>query len=229
MIRGFYSAGAGLASRQAELDRSAQNLANISTTGYKKQNLSFTQLLYSNIAPGDQNLMVGNGNTAWDSTADFSQGIITATGNETDFAIEDGGFFAVQTESGVRYTRDGSFHISEENDGGYLVNASGGYVLGRKGEKLKAGDGLENDIGVFNFPNQYGLLSTGNNLFEATDESGAAVNSSGTVKKGNLELSNVDMAREMAGLLDIQRSYQMGARFIQTADEIENITNNLRY
>ena len=68
----------------------------------------------------------------------------------------------------------------------------------------------------------------GNNLFEVTAQSGNANAIKGNIESGRLELSNVDLASEMTDLLEIQRAYQFDSKFIQTADEIENITNNLK-
>jgi len=160
----------------------------------------------------------------------FTNGIVQNTGNKLDFAVKSDGFFGVQTKDGsIKYTRDGSFHTSSEKTGNFLVNSSGDYVLDKDGNKLKADEpNLKDKIGVFNFSNPYGLSNAGNNLFESTAQSGKPSTSAGNVESGELELSNVELAREMTDLLEIQRAYQFDSKYIQTADEIENITNNLK-
>lgn len=84
MIRGFYTAGSGLVSQQMALDTTANNIANISTTGYKKQNLSFSELLYSNVGADGKNIKIGNGNRGALSTSSFTQGGIVSTGNRLE-------------------------------------------------------------------------------------------------------------------------------------------------
>ncbi len=230
MIRGFYSAGSGLVSQQMALDNTANNIANISTTGYKKQELSFSNLLYSNIGTDGANIKVGNGSRGAVISYSFTQGNIVTTGNEFDFAIESNGFFGVKTPDGsIKYTRDGSFGVSCEEDSNYLVNSEGNYVLDQNGDMLSADEpDLKNKIGIFDFSNPLGLHNSGDNLFEATAQSGQAQPIEGNLRCGSIELSNVELNREMADLLEIQRAYQFNAKYIQTADEIENITNNLK-
>ena len=233
MIRGFYSAGSGLASQQTAIDNAANNIANVSTTGFKKRDLNFSELLYSKVgteASSSQNLNVGNGTRVATILNNFSQGSIEASGNELDFALKSDGFFAVQSQDGsTKYTRDGNFKISSESEGDYLVNSSGEYVLDKDSNKLIADEpGIKDKIGVFDFSNPYGLNKAGNNLFTVTAQSGQPITTEGKLISGGIELSNVDLATEMTDLLSIQRAYQFNAKFIQTADEIENITNNLK-
>ncbi|MDF2567474.1 MAG: flagellar basal-body rod protein FlgG [Oscillospiraceae bacterium] len=234
MIRGFYSAGSGLRTQQTALDNAANNIANVNTTGYKKQSLSFSDLLYSNLATPEgnapQNLKVGNGVRETQADTLFTQGGVQQTGGILDFAITANGFFGVLSPDGtVRYTRDGSFKISPEQQGNYLVTADGGYVLDKNGNKILAeSQDLINQIGVFDFANPYGLQQAGNNMFEKTGISGNAVGITGQLHNGYLEYSNVELADEMSSLISIQKAYQFNAKLIQTADEIENITNNLR-
>jgi flagellar basal body rod protein FlgG len=129
----------------------------------------------------------------------------------------------------VKYTRDGSFGVSSEDGGNFLVDSEGNYVLDQNGEKLSADDvDLKNKIGIFSFTNPRGLQNIGNNYFESTAQSGTAQAIEGNLKSGSLESSNVELNTEMTDMLEIQRAYQFNTKFIQTADEIENITNNLK-
>lgn len=235
MIRGFYSAGSGIISQQMSLDNTANNIANLSTAGYKKQSLSFSELMHTSMGANDgaqnDSVKVGNGLKGAFTTSSFTKGNLMATGCENDFAINSNGFFAVQTSDGsIKYTRDGSFHVSPEEGGNYLVNSSGNYVLDNSGNKIMADEsGFKDKIGVYNFSNPYGLRNSGSNLFEKTAQSGEATAIEGDLISGSLEQSNVELNIEMTDLLEIQRAYQFDAKFIQTADEIENTTINLRY
>lgn len=230
MIRGFYTAGSGLVSQQMALDNTANNISNISTTGYKKQDLSFSELLYSNVGANGKNIKIGNGNRGALLSSSFTEGNIVSTGNKLDFAIQSNGFFGVKTSDGsIKYTRDGSFGVSSEEGGNFLVNSEGNYVLDQNGETISADDpNLKNKIGIFDFSNKIGLKNSGNNLFEATAQSGEAQVIEGNLMDGSVELSNVELNCEMTDLLEIQRAYQFNVKFIQTSDEIENITNNLK-
>jgi len=231
MIRGFYAAGSGLSAQQMAIDTAANNMANVSTNGYKKQDISFSDLLYSNIdGTAAQNAMVGNGAKVSRTTTIQTQCGTEFTGNPLDFALTSDGFFGVLTQDGkVKYTRDGSFGVSCEDTGNYLVTSSGDYVLSSGGNKISSdSEDLKNQIGVFNFANPYGLTNKGDNLYEITATSGDAIAINGQLQSGCLESSNVDLATEMSNLIEIQRAYQFNAKLVQTADELANITNNLR-
>lgn len=233
MIRGFYTAGSGLMTQQTGIDNVANNLANLNTTGYKKQSIRFADLLNSNLATPDdavpQNLKVGNGTKVSDVSYLQTQGTMQYTGNILDFAIASDGFFGVRRQDGtIGFTRDGSFSISSEATGDYLVTASGGYVLDYAGNKLLLNENSINEVGVFDFANPYELIKAGDNLFDSSVLSGEPVAIAGNILNGTLELSNVSLSDEMADLISMQKAYQFNAKMIQTADEIENIINNLR-
>ncbi len=230
MIRAFYSAGSGLKSSQTAMDNTANNLANVNTNGYKKQNTGFSELLYSSVDGGRNGFRIGNGVRATAGAGNFTNGTMEYTGGELDFALESDGLFAVRTkDGGVGYTRDGSFKISVEGNGNYLVTANGDYVLDKNGEKIELDESdLRDKIGVYAFPNPQGLASQGGNLFEATEVSGVASSTEGKIRSGYLELSNVELSGEMTDLITIQRSFQVNAQMVKTADEVENIVNNLR-
>lgn len=143
MVKGLYTAYTGMIEEQRRLDVITNNLANASTTGYKKEgavNQSFADQLAIKIkdtsdvtarALGDVNLGVKVGETY----TDYSQGNFRVTDNTTDFAINGDGFFAIEFTdksgvSSVKYTRDGAFTVNTE---GYLVTKDGDYVLNANG------------------------------------------------------------------------------------------------
>ncbi len=226
MIRGFYAAGSGLIGQQKALDNAANNLANMNTTGYKKQRVSFSELLYNNV----KEAQTGNGVRTAGVETTHTPGGYRETGNPLDFAVVSDGFFGVLTRDGsVKYTRDGSFHLSSEADGSYLTTADGDYVLDRNSRKIILdGEDITDRIGVFSFANSGGLTREGNNMFSPSENSGGRRVTDGTVVNGYLESSNVELAGEMSDLISIQKSFQFNAKMLQTADEIENIINSLR-
>lgn len=230
MIRGFYSAGSGLFAQQTAMNNAANNIANANTTGFKKQSVDFSDLMYSNKRTFTGNAKIGNGTREASIDSVFTQGALDDTARELDFAITGKGFFGVMSANGeISFTRDGNFGISTEQNGNFLVSASGDYVLDQNGNKINVDRAnLPAKIGVFSFDNVTGLERIGNNQYIQTATSGQATPIAGELTQGKLERANVELADEMSDLIAIQRSFQFNAKMIQTADEIENITNNLR-
>ena len=164
-------------------------------------------------------------------------------------------FFAVEGADGtVRYTRNTGFDVLQGDDGAwYLATNEGEYVLGANNQRIMVveaeqytpnvdWDELREMVGVFEFPNPYGIEAWGTNRYVETDRSGAAVaarelrNIDGvdvwvpTMDKlqGTLIVSNVDLATQMVKLIETQRAYQISSRVVTTSDELARIANNLR-
>ena len=240
----FHTASTGLKAYQNKLDVTANNIANVNTTGYKNKETSFQDLIYSNMnTKVEGNHKVGHGSRVGDVNTIFEQGVLQSTGRELDFAIVGRAFFAVQGENGnVSYTRDGAFQIGLEQTGAYLLNANGAYVLDGAGNRIQipyeAGTNTPDmtailgRIGLFTFENPEGLLDLGNNVYQATNESGAAIrtiqSAENRLQNGMLEASSVDTGTEMVHMIEAQRAFQMSARMVTSADEVEEVVNNLR-
>jgi flagellar basal-body rod protein FlgF/flagellar basal-body rod protein FlgG len=129
MNSGYYAACTGLIARTEALDTIANNLANVGTAGFRASRNVFSSLLVAN---QDSQLSVLN-QDANDygvlsaTQLDTSQGSMVSTGNELDLAIQGPGYFAVQTTSGIVYTRGGAFRVSPTSQ---LITAEGDRVLG---------------------------------------------------------------------------------------------------
>lgn len=233
MIRGFYSATSGLIAQQNHMNIIANNLANTSTTAYKPQTADFETLLYANLNGGNgEEIQSGHGTRLQGAAIQFSQGTLLQSGVETDLAIIGEGFFALQDKEngGIRYTRDGSFQISQEKGTTYLVSSRGEYVLDDKQKKIDLKDGFDPaKLGVFIFPNKYGLTPVGGNAFVETEGSGKAVLLKGPeVKSGYLEGSAVEVGQEMVRMIEASKGFGFNAKLVQAADEMEKIINQLR-
>ena len=134
MVRSLWSAASGMLAQQTNVDTIANNLANVNTTGYKSQQNQFKSLLYQNLqtkttsANGETKpvgAQVGLGVRSAAITSIFEQGELTATENDTDFAIVGDGLFAVRGEDGqTYYTRNGSFVWAINNNGGVTLTNS---------------------------------------------------------------------------------------------------------
>jgi flagellar basal-body rod protein FlgF len=215
MDRGLYIAASGMLAEQIRQDQIANDLANASTPGYKADRTAqrtFGELLLANSVSGNT---VGPQSTAVQVDrieTDFTPKPARETGEPLDFAIVGEGFFAVQTERGVRYTRNGQFAIDPQ---GVLVTAAGDAVLDRAGRPVRADAAGRVD------PRQLGVVALtnpakeGESLVTGTPAGAAA----GQVKSGALEASGADAARSMVDMISSMRAFEAGQKVIQTIDE----------
>jgi flagellar basal-body rod protein FlgG len=258
MLRALYSSAAGMQSQQTNLDVIANNLANVSTTGYKKNKVEFQDLLYQNArsAGADQGagnrlptgLQVGHGSRLAATSKIFTTGELTQTGERLDVAIQGDGFFEVQMTDGSRaFTRDGAW---KTNDVGQLTTNDGLPLQGFQpippgttdisiapdGTVTTKGAGGQQTfrVQIARFVNPSGLESLGGNLYRESEASGAAElgnageNGFGSLRQGYLEMSNVKVVEEMVNLIVAQRAYEVNSKAVQASDEMMQISNNLR-
>lgn len=201
MIRSLWISKTGLDAQQTQMDVVANNLANVSTTGFKRSRAVFEDLLYQNLRqPGAQSssqtqipsgLQIGTGVRPVAAERIHTQGNMQQTGNKLDVAIQGSGFFQVLMPDGTSaYTRDGSFQTDSQ---GQMVTASGFVIqpamtipanstsvtIGQDGtvSVTQAGTVAPIQIGTMqltSFINPTGLQSVGQNLYMETASSGAA-------------------------------------------------------
>ena len=197
MLRAFYSSATGMRAQELLIDNTANNLANVNTTGFKRSHISFADLLYdTQRSPGAASagglispigLQIGNGTRAVGTTKVNTQGVTTEDNIDSHIAIEGDGLFKVVLPNGeTRYTRDGTFNLNEQrqlvNSDGFLlepnitipqealtysISTSGVVSYSLNGTTTNAGQ-----IQLVRFPNTAGLEAAGNNLFKATQASG---------------------------------------------------------
>ncbi len=201
MLRAFSTAATGMTSQQMMVDVIANNLANINTTGFKRSQIDFQDLLYvkmkqagAEVASGIKTptgLEIGNGVRAAATVKIFTEGELQNTGRPLDIAIYGDGFLQVTLPSGeTRYTRDGALQVNAD---GQLVTVSGysiepaitiptdavGIDIGKDGSvNITDPTGTQSVVGsvqLVRFPNPAGLASEGDNLLAQTDASGTAV------------------------------------------------------
>jgi flagellar basal-body rod protein FlgF len=210
-----------------QVDVIAHNVANLSTTGFKREDLAFATHVERLDLPGDSLALA----KVASSHTDFSPGALERTGNPFDFAIDGSGFFAVETAAGVRYTRDGRFST---NQLGELVTAAGHRVLDDGGSPivvpaqvadltlsaegaLSAADGvLLGVLGIRELPQGF-LRREADGLFAAEVDPEPALDPK--VVQGFLEGSNVNPVRELTDLIEAQRAYERGRAMLDTEDE----------
>jgi flagellar basal-body rod protein FlgG len=201
-MRSLSIASTGMLAQQLNVEVISNNIANMNTTGFKRQRAEFQDLLYQNIermgaSSSDQGtiiptgIQVGTGVKTGSVYRIMQQGNLNSTENSYDLAIQGQGFFRVRMPSGeTNYTRAGSFALSPEGQivtpDGYVVepgvsipNDATGVTINAAGQvsvKL-AGQATETIVGQFDlaaFPNEAGLEAQGSNLFAETAASGSA-------------------------------------------------------
>lgn len=237
----FYTAAVGAAQQQDHLNVQANNIANVNTYGYKAQTPSFSSLMYGNVdGINNEKLPRGSGSKMEMTDTDFQSGAIDETGRAQDYAILGDGFFALYDPSSgeISYTRDGSFTLSQYQKADangdlktslMLSDGQGRFVLNNRGALLTVTDGeAEQPVGVFDFSNTDGMVRVGENRFVPANKNGQVRFGTGTVKRGALEASNVDLAQEITKVIEAQRSFSYALKMVETSDEIETTANNLR-
>jgi flagellar basal body rod protein FlgG len=244
----FYSGASGLRAYQQGIDIIANNVANVNAYGYKADKASFNNLIKSTMDINKnrtlnegERVLTGHGVKLSSQDLLYNQGQLHNTGYELDFAIAGDGLFAVERDGRIEYTRNGAFNISIEDDENYLVTADGGYVLDSNQQRITIiyneetnqidSGAIAEELGIFTFDNPYGLQKIDNTSFLPTDISGEprlAADGENKIYTTSLERSNTNIAEEMADLILTQKAYQFSARVVTTADEIEQIVNNLR-
>ncbi len=255
MPRALWTGAAGMAAQQTNVDVVANNIANVNTTGFKRQRANFQDLYYDiaqqpGLRAGTQSrnptgIQLGTGVVLSGTPRIFTPGSIEVTGNPTDLAIDGEGFFRVTLEDGTTqaYSRAGDFRVDAD---GNLVTPDGYIVPGVAGIDAQAGPVSINTSGeVFQgttqrgqvlltrFPNPGGLVAQGRNLFTETIASGApeeaiaGTNGLGTIRSGALEKANVEVVTELVNLIVAQRAYEANSKSIKTSDEMLRTANEI--
>ena len=233
MYKGIYVGLSGAVLRHQQIDIVAQNLANVSATGYKRDRMSFrSYMLSEGVAQPVPTLYPESKTMATLSRqeTDFTPGQIFHTGNTLDLAILGDAFFAVRTPDGDRYTRNGSFKL--DNTGG-LVTSDGYPVLSESGPiilpqgsqiSIDQDGGISVDGVAADSLKLVGLqdpVKQGAGLF-----SGRPVAADSEVQQGSLEHSNVNAFREMIGLVEAMRVYETNQKVIQSFDTLASKAAN---
>jgi len=215
MAGSIYVALSGMRTRMAQLDRVASDIANEGTAGYKGERAG-SQAVDRPSFGSFLNAAVDNVSGA--PSVDFRAGVTLPTGRDLDVAVDGKGFFVVQTPTGPRYTRNGSFTRSSD---GTLVTADNMPVLGQNGPiKVSGGtvtvqqDGTiivdrvaAGKLQVVDFPDYAGLAREEAGRFRAPADA-TPMPSTASVRGGALEQSNVSVSQRMASLIEVSRSFE---------------------
>jgi flagellar basal-body rod protein FlgG len=230
------------------------NTAGFKKSKIEFQDLLYDNLTSPGADVGSGNVLptgvqVGHGSNPVATSRIFTEGELTQTGERLDVAIQGDGFFEVQMPDGsLAYTRDGSLKTDST---GRVVTSDGLPVQGGF-QPIPAGttsvtisaDGTVTTTGgtgtqtfqvqLTRFANPAGLQATGRNLYTQTNASGSpetgnpGENGYGTLQQGYVESSNVKVVEEMVNMIVAQRAYEVNSKAVQAADEMMQISNNLR-
>lgn len=246
MLRGLYTAWTGMVNEQNRMDVMTNNLANVSTVGYKKEgstSQSFDDVLTVKIKDASVGLAnvqrtgVRNpGVKIGENYVDYSQGSFRDTGNTYDFALSGEGFFAIEFtnkagETSTMFTRAGQFTLTKE---GFLVTEEGDYVLDVNNRRIQldtlkdsdittdgriSQDGQEiAQIQVADFEDYNYLERYGETYFRPL-EGARQIQGTASIYSGYLEMANVQTVSEMVNLISISRAYEANQKLIQTYDD----------
>lgn len=224
MIKGIYNASRSMNAGMKNMNAVANNLANLNTTGYKRL-VPFTEVM-SEYSSGKVHQLT-----------DFNEGELINTQNRLDFAVSGDAFFAVRSENGIRFTKNGRFNISDD---GYLTTEGGEKVLGHSGEINLSRYMLEKDPEII--INDSGQIQIGNNVvdkllmakinekqFLAHDKNSNFILKEGNfeiadaaeykVMQGYLEASNVNPILEMESMIKTSKNYETSQKIVNYLDQ----------
>jgi flagellar basal-body rod protein FlgF len=215
------------------IDVIANNVANVSTPGYKRESVRFEEVL-EHVKPAED--QKGSQTLSFVKDAgilrDLSDGRIEQTGAPFDLAINGSGYFAIQTSAGERYTRNGHFTLNAD---GLVVTEDGDPVLGDGGPITIAPDdgdisfgadgtisGKQGQLGkmrLVDFANPRELQKQGNSLYSTSQNAGPATTAS--LQQGMLESSNVQPIVEISRMIEVMRSYEATTTLEKSSSELK--------
>lgn len=245
MASGKYSALAGALSRQQAISVLSNNVANVNTTGFKQNRVSFESMLEGKLQiKQTQGINYSRLN---ESVTDFTQGSFKNTENPLDLAIQGDSYFQIKSPDGPLFTRRGDFGLLDDGtlttrhglpvlgENGSPVNipnadisdiafADDGtiYILGREGRREEVGK-----IGLFKIDDQNLLTHLSDTTFKLPDGEKAELSENGKVLQGRLEVSNVNMIGAMANLIDNQRAFDTLHKAIKSYSTISEQNEKL--
>jgi flagellar basal body rod protein FlgG len=229
----IYVSASGAIARLHDLDVVANNLANVDTTGFRRDLTIFEVAVQSALRDVDRETVPGSPGSAMTgisaSTSDYGSGPITQTGKPLDVAILGPGWFEVETPDGLRYTRAGAFAVDPEQR---IVTPDGHPVLG-PGGPLQAGAGIPELLASGDLVDSTGaslgrlklvdfervglLVKDGHNFYRALDGAGP-IDIEPQLAARSIERSNVSAVSEMSRLVILQRAFDASMQILQQQD-----------
>ena len=233
MIDALTATTSSMMNDMARLNAVSHNLANSSTTGYKKEILVTRPFLeYLGVAQsGGSTGSLPIGLPLTDSITDHRPGSLKFTGNPLDLAVADDGFFEVMTEQGPAYTRQGNFRLDAQ---GRLVTEAGMPVMGVSGElllttpqpvinaegKIFEGERQVGQVKLVKFTDPRSLDAAGTGMYRAGPDSTVKTDGYDRIRQGYTEASNVNSMTEMVKMIETMRHFESGQKVIQSYNDM---------
>lgn len=232
MINGLELGAKNLNARMKNMEVVANNLANINTTGFKRE-LPFAEYLQRSENHNLQQL------------TDFTEGSFIQTGNTFDLAISGDALFVINGEEGIQLTRNGRFKI---NDEGFLVTENGSKVLGKQGDiniseaivgknlnivinskgEIKVGDNVVDQFAMAKIDDQSKIKrSVGQNFIVKDDAYLEAMEDEYEINQGFLEEANVNAVQEMQYMIEFSKNFEMSQKLISSLDQIMGMAKEI--
>lgn len=226
MVKGLYDAARSMHNKIRNIEIVANNIANINTTGYKRE-IPFSEYLDKQTGPDKLTQLT-----------DFTSGSLMKTGNPFDMALKGNGFFMIETEQGVELTKSGRFTISDE---GFLVDQSGNKVLTdngginldellfegnnsfqiKKNGEIQIGDNIVGQLAIASIDDQSGMKRMEGQKFLFTDGMHrVALEEEYELHQGYIEESNCNPIIEMQAMIKLNKEYETAAKIISSLDQI---------
>jgi flagellar basal-body rod protein FlgF len=218
------------------MDSIANNLANISTPGFKRETPKFEEYIdQMQPAEGQKGTQAVSFVAQNGLIRDLSEGSVDITNAPYDVAINGQGYFVVQTANGVRYTRNGHFTLDPsgrlstdagdavEGQGGDInVQASDGDIHIATDGTVSGNNGAIGQLNIVDFDDDRALVKEGGSLYSTTQTAQSAANAA--VRQGAIESSNVQPVIEITNMIDVMRSYQATLNLSQSQSELQRQT-----
>ena len=241
MVSGKYSALSGAIAREQAMDNIAANLANVSTTGFKKNRISFESVL------NDAKQVTDAGGINYSRIrkigTDFGQGGMQETGSELDLAIVGDGFFKIRKGNDTFYTRSGHFMLDEngmvKTEDGFNLLAGGNQPVQLQDSAGKIisiddngniainGQISDSQIQIYSVNDDKLLKQVGNSLFQLEQGGTDQGLDDFRVVQGSLETSNVNMMEEMALMINTQRKFEADLKIMESYSKLGDKQNEL--
>lgn len=237
MDNGLYIALSRQVTLFRDLEATANNIANINTTGYNAEKLAFDDYLVDSKLEGKLNQKIAFTSDPI-SYRDTSNGPLKVTGNTFDLAINGPGYFSIQTPLGTRYSKAGNFQIDANSTlvtpDGYPVLSTDGAtvvipddatnVLVREDGAVTVGDQEVGRVGVSEFGNEQALKRLGNNFYSSDEVPLPATQS--RVLQGTLEGSNVSGVSELVRIVKLERAAGSTAKYVEIQYDLQRKSSN---
>ncbi len=241
MIRGFHSLTSGMLTQSRVLDTISNNMANSSTPGFKSDTVvstSFAEELMARLpnTRTENGVPIGTSSPiryVSDVLTDFTQSFSEQTARPLDFALSGDGFFTLQTQEGIVYTRNGSFTIDDE---GFLSLPNMGRVMGQNGAielttddftadqegNITINGALVDTLEITTFVDNNLLVKGDEGIYTNADAANINANPEepALVMWQSLERSNVSAMDEIVAMMESQRALQSSSQMIKIYDEL---------